>query len=719
MNLKYKIPFGSYKGNQYDVEIYDTNYTGSAITLTGGTDTFVSTEDASDDVFTPIRTKTATIRVENQYKVGGTTKYMMDELQPISNTSNPVRLILKGATAAQDTVVWQGYLNCEEYEQVYNQVPQYFEITANSMLETLKSVEVTQDDMIGRVKIRQALYTALNKVQTANVVTFGNVCVSFKSKAILDKYIETYHLYKTNTDTVSDKQFDYRIENPTAYSILELVAKYMGWCVREEGMDIYFQRIGDDTKMRIYAFSAFNDGSSYDDDNMTTFSMQNDPEWRGTDHSINIARGAKKITVNSKVYDADYNILALPEFYLRRNYSWSIEYKIDEDTQSSPHQYKSLWFYFDRHPDDDGIILYKNYLLYGGEIPSRPTPLYLNINEALSYFLDNYNNIKGGYIAQDVPGSSYSCLSVCQIVHGGYYPSGETPDNYYLRGLLISTTRSFTQFDDYVARIKSNRKIKFTEGDIRVKIELHNVDLIPIKNDKDEVIGYTKFFRNSFWYSLKIGNKYYDRSNGSLSDSIIKNKWEVGINTNEEYYIPVGIFYIPQLEGYVEFTIYPYMGNDDVNIPLVFIKSISIDYVVEKTDYFSSESEHIYTRIINKNFDEEISIDCDLATVKNDNRSPSLVLNSDTAKDYMESLSYEGAETASKVPEVDLLERMNGYYGQNRRVIGLIANKPSAALPMTKYTGIGDGKTYAPVSEERNYETDTSTIKCMEIPENQ
>ena len=64
MAKKYSITFKSLRaGIVYTLSIYDADYAGSVIPLKAAGTPFVTDEDDTDDMFTPIRTQTGYLRI--------------------------------------------------------------------------------------------------------------------------------------------------------------------------------------------------------------------------------------------------------------------------------------------------------------------------------------------------------------------------------------------------------------------------------------------------------------------------------------------------------------------------------------------------------------------------------------------------------------------------------------------------------------------------------
>ena len=103
--VRWRVPFASVNGTQYEVEIYDENWTGSPVVLTAGATPFVTDEDASDDFFAPVRSQTGTLQVCTLLPDG--TMLRLEDILPSNNNARPVQL----RRVDDDVVEWQGFLS--------------------------------------------------------------------------------------------------------------------------------------------------------------------------------------------------------------------------------------------------------------------------------------------------------------------------------------------------------------------------------------------------------------------------------------------------------------------------------------------------------------------------------------------------------------------------------------------------------------------------------
>jgi hypothetical protein len=120
MAKKYSITFKSLRaGIVYTLSIYDADYAGSVIPLKAAGTPFVTDEDDTDDLFTPIRTQTGYLRIVDDGTDLNGNALNWKELLPQTDTSHPVKLShMEGETEVTD---WLGFMQAQNFSgQLYN-----------------------------------------------------------------------------------------------------------------------------------------------------------------------------------------------------------------------------------------------------------------------------------------------------------------------------------------------------------------------------------------------------------------------------------------------------------------------------------------------------------------------------------------------------------------------------------------------------------------------
>lgn len=289
-NIRWQIPFVSLQGVQYRIDIYDEG-TFTPVQLAGGPTPFVTVEDASDDFFAPVRSQTGTIQVCTAIPGGGT--ITLNDLLPANNIARPV--VLASISGSTTTIEWQGFLSCEAYSQDYTAVPQILDIPVISVLEAMKSMELSSYwfDQVSGETISAFISDIFTQV--VNEAYFQLTAVySQAANDILSKYIfaSQYFTYETNESTGN---ITYIHTAASLYEIFEDICRFMGWCLREVGSTFYFERIGSDEL------------------GMTTANMSA-LSWRGKDHKKTLLQGVKSVSVEAtlKEFETSFEMPICP-----------------------------------------------------------------------------------------------------------------------------------------------------------------------------------------------------------------------------------------------------------------------------------------------------------------------------------------------------------------------------------------------------------------------
>ena len=181
--VRWRVPFASVNGTQYEVEIYDKNWTGSPVVLTAGATPFVTDEDASDDFFAPVRSQTGTLQVCTQLADG--TMLRLEDILPDNNIARPVQL----RRVDDDVVEWQGFLSCEAYSQDYTSIPQVLDLSLISVLEAMDSVECDPTRLQGVETMFYLIGYCFDEMErSTNFDLFNRIYIGEQGKAIASRY---------------------------------------------------------------------------------------------------------------------------------------------------------------------------------------------------------------------------------------------------------------------------------------------------------------------------------------------------------------------------------------------------------------------------------------------------------------------------------------------------------------------------------------------------
>ena len=232
MANNYTITFKSLRaGTVYTLNI--GGGTGAAIPLKGGAPPFTTQEDDSDDMFTPIRTQTGYIRIEDDGKDANGAAWNWKDLLPATDTSRPVTLTANG------TVVWQGFMQAQNFGGVLYGNPQEREFPVQCPLTALSASDV---DATNR-ELRNFAYIIKQAFDNLTGITINNFIFQGGTKAqdMLLKLVDWQNLVSEDDGVISG-----RYDN---LQVLTDVCAFWGWTCRTCGQNVYFTCADDATLM--------------------------------------------------------------------------------------------------------------------------------------------------------------------------------------------------------------------------------------------------------------------------------------------------------------------------------------------------------------------------------------------------------------------------------------------------------------------------------------
>ena len=694
----------------YRVEIYDENDgSWSGVTnLQAGETPFTTDEDNSEDFFAPIRTQSGTLQICTVLDDGS--RISLEELLPANNIARPVRVWKIGQSS--NTIEWQGFLSCEAYSQNYTEIPENLSLSLIGVLEAMASVQLDQSHASGLATIRSVIKMALGEIMLqSDMGLYEYINYSYTPSNILDTYIDQTLFFNRN---------EYNNENSTTYivsgmsvkEVLEYIAVYMGWIIRERGTTIYFTRLGDDIKTIKVPYSEFDNPSTTQDVNYFTQDLATDVEWMGSDHKCYVSAGAKSVEVVASLKKYNVNI-QLPEFPVGNVQQYSNTQFITITSAGGGYgNYVNISSICNKNYTFTNLCEFNCFEMANNATVGR----YTTVENVLSCALLNPSADPYGLIYNDGTRNYFYNHYI-----GAFMAKVKVDSNDYVDGLYIVGMREAYQLNPissiasrYLFSIKSLTYSNLSTGSLKLKCNAITI----YSGDTGRVWADYTNKTSSIWICLKFGDKYWNGSSWSSSFSyfhLMANELTIPINT--------------MLSGEVIIRLYGY--DSDFIIPAdqeqgfasdMFISELSVDYVpTQQTDLYSDRSENHYYRLLGTNFRDEISIGTNLVTYLNNLPSPSLVLAGTGPGQFMTAITYylAGGETELRRPEVDLLNRLAAYYGAARQRLELEVAHPTAApLPLLRLNGINDGKKYLPLSESRDWKTDVCTVTCFETPFN-
>ena len=736
-NIRWQIPFVSIGGTHYRIDIYDEG-TFTPFTLTGGTNPFTTSEDDSDDYFAPIRTQSGTIEVCTLMPDGN--YITLDDLLPANNIARPVWLINRDNS---DAIEWQGFLSCEAYDQDYTSIPQIIQLPVISVLEAMASVQLDPTRSSGLQLVSACLRAILQEIEIQSGMTcFTNLYYSRTDYRIFRKYIDM---------TVMFEQKEYNNENSTTYIVSGLSAKdaltrlctYMGWIAREKGSEIYLQRIGEEIGMYREAIADFPGIAEEESLTEAGIAATFAEKWRGTDHKRTVSQGAKSVEVVAKLekYNLNISIPECPVGSLSTVYRQLWKYAGNGD-----------WLYLLANTNANAYsnmsVAYYSADYINVTIPHFTSYLTANIATLLTHIAVGANSSAKARIqttaTTDVRFYAGAFLCRYDWEKTGTAHVHETVNALYCvffpNSLDYYNNPNYpTDFDrSKVGPIFSINNVvnyRCNIGYLRLNAQADTVFMWP----SDDYTGMELLHsseRTFEWFvgmELQFGAQWWNGISWQDTQTIFKARMtKSGFKNNYDPQVMPDItetdgLLIPitnGMQGLVSLKIWPMAsaasGSENGRPILEMIFSqLSIDHVAHEDSSVSDRSENHYFRLLGTNFRDEISVNTDLASWLNNRQSPSILRNSPEAGHAMTELNYGTDQVPDmRRPEVDLLNRLDTYYGAARQRLSLIVAHPTVApLPLLRLNGISpDNRKYLPLAESRDWREETCTLTCFETP---
>lgn len=303
----YSITFKSLRaGIVYTVNI--GGGTGNAIPLKGGAQPFTTQEDDSDDMFTPIRTQTGYFRIVDDGKDANGTTWNWKDLLPSTDTSRPVTLTAGGS------VVWQGFMQAQDFGSVLYGNPQEREFPVQCVLSVLGGSDINYTQTAIQ-NFAYLLKQIVDAIPSACRPTEFYIQGGANAQEWLMKRIDWQNFVSEDADRLTARF--------TMYQCLEDMCRFWGWTARTKGTTMYLTCADDAaqttwlklTYAELGQLATYTSGTIPGDtsDTFETASLSGDI-FASTDNDEYVQRGVKKATVSADGNSAEGTVMeAYPE----------------------------------------------------------------------------------------------------------------------------------------------------------------------------------------------------------------------------------------------------------------------------------------------------------------------------------------------------------------------------------------------------------------------
>lgn len=254
MAIHWKIPFVSLRsGTNYTVNIYDPNFSGTAVVLKGGTNPFTTDEDGSDDQFTPIRTQSGYFRIIDDGTDASGAAFNWKTMLPSTDTDRPVTL-----TDGNGNVCWAGFMQSQTFSGLLYGNPQEREFPVICPLSVLAGENVNFDrglknfafllkEVCDVIDVQSGGYrNSQDTVTTNGAVHIDSVYVQGGPDATvwLNNKVDWQNFGETDSDGTMRSKY-------SLYEVLEDMCRFWGWTARVCGTTLYLT-CSDDSNEQTY-----------------------------------------------------------------------------------------------------------------------------------------------------------------------------------------------------------------------------------------------------------------------------------------------------------------------------------------------------------------------------------------------------------------------------------------------------------------------------------
>lgn len=234
MGKKYTIPFKSLSGNACNIDIYDADYSGDVITLTGAPQPITWDEDDSEDLLNVVRAKTGYLNLIE------TTPGELDGVYPTTNTSRVVKAYYNGM------LVFNGFLQAQSFQNKWTPAPRQMSIPIMSPLALLDDTKMPIYNPPQTVALNVLL---ADVVDLLNDMGAGYTSVVWpKMDVLLSATVSSLTASPFNTEHDPAYLTDHLFEPKTAGWYIEALCNAFGWMVHETPTELVFTKFDHEGK---------------------------------------------------------------------------------------------------------------------------------------------------------------------------------------------------------------------------------------------------------------------------------------------------------------------------------------------------------------------------------------------------------------------------------------------------------------------------------------
>lgn len=283
------------------MSIYDDNYTGDPVQLTGAASPFSTEESGEDDWFTPIRTQSGYLRIVDQ---GGTFNWR--DFIPMTDTSRPVKLTSINI-AGQTQVFWQGFMQAQNFGAQLFMTPQEREFPIQCSMSVTSRINISSTEICVHnfaYLLKSVVDSIPSECRPTNFVIQGGS----HARDWLRKKVDWMNFVSEASDNTKEAKYN-------MFEILREMCRFWGWTARTSGTTLYLVRPDDneenaltldDSSLAALATNSENAGSVLAFFNSTEavgniFASTNNQDFQ--------MRGPNRAVVKAEVNNYDANVV--------------------------------------------------------------------------------------------------------------------------------------------------------------------------------------------------------------------------------------------------------------------------------------------------------------------------------------------------------------------------------------------------------------------------
>lgn len=733
-NIHWQCVFKSLQNITYALNIYEQNYSGSIVQLTGSDKPFITQENESDDIFTPVRGQTGFLSVIDY---DGT---LAEQLIPTNNTEKLVRLMtgtynVNNNSFVPDTtnpIKWQGFLQAQVFTQPWDGNANIIEFPVISLLEALKTIFI-KTSVYNTIRMAKLYVDAFTEL----LGSVSDAASSVTKMILIDNVSGEYQWPNLNveirnffTQELQHNQGDvYSIViGESYYDILANIAKLYGLVFRENGTTIYCSAYDKDN-LRAYEYFwqdiidiasgmyVWLSPSDIDRDNILDAI-----DFAGTGNDVSYIQGGKYAKV---VLDVDerlpLNVSLLPT---------------TED--ATPILEKEVYFngtdtatvYAQNHPPRTNNVETFAYYMY-----SRHT--YMGISDYPEMVLQTIMT-NGG---TNPYASEYTLLYTGAYPVRWYYRANNAAislKNGLFLNAQYSNGNNLPTDKRVIYSVESELQYTFSNGWLNIKALLQSFIWMSTPNiilfGQNAQLYFGSNVKAELQVALQFGDKFWDKENDTwvngspttvyftlfFTNTIIDTNITSDIITdvNDGYFIPIH----SEITGVIKLHILNVIYIINNNIRRIsyshILSDLEITHHTPQNAFASERTQNTYFQeIIKAGFSDTKEVNLEIGTFNNNLPMPVFLKNDDG--EYVEAFSYYNTPISSSTqttidrrPELSLLDRMVNYYGEIRRTFRGVV-KSGINFFTTKYTYLS--RVFFCICTKNEWKEDKNEVKFIEV----